>query len=144
MTDSSTNAPQILPSAQPLPWRKTTPLHAMRGARVIRYAYQVSAAPTAPQLLHFRYDSAAPLDRIIGFGLTFDPSSTTVQFLLQDLNTGWRFPFSYLGTSKGVTIAGNVETLSDEANLQWSFSAAPAAIITLSFFNIEHVPVIIT
>jgi hypothetical protein len=134
-------------ASTPLPWRKKAPLHIKLGTRSLRAVYAASAvvpSPAAPATLNLRYDASTAIDRIIGFCLSVAPNNTAFQFLLQELNTGWFFAYTYGAANRGLFVKTNIETLPDEVSLSWSFSADPPAAIYMSFFNEEVVPVVIS
>lgn len=128
--------------ASPLPWRKVTPLHRRLGARSIRFVYLGGAGlplTASPQSLAFRYDAINAMDRIIGFTVSIANAAGPSDFTISELNTGWFYDFTWPG-SKGALVQGNVETLPDEVNLQFSFSSAISGNVYVAFANIEHIP----
>lgn len=130
-------------SMLPLPWRKVTPLHKQLGSRSLRFNYSAGAtlpSAAAPQVVNLRYDISTAIDRLIGFTLAIMPGDNTQSnFILQENNTGWFFPYSYPGTI-GAYITGCMETLPDEVNMQFSFSAELNAAVYVAFQNLEVVP----
>jgi len=129
--------------ANPLPWRKITSLHHKLGARSIRYPYPTGhTLPVAatPDALSFLYNPAQAIDRIVGFTFSAGYSTTSITLVLRELNTGWQFTYAS-GGYKGVFVQNNMETLPDEANISWYFSASSYdAPLYLSFMNIELIP----
>lgn len=127
----------------PLPWRKMTPLHHQLGVRAQRFAFPANASLpqlATPQNINLRYDASTGTDRIIGCTLSIANSSAGSDFTIQELNTGWFLNFTYPG-SKGAFIQFNIETMIDEVDLSFYFSASSlSGAVYLSFQNIEVVP----
>src|SRR5271154_6158102 len=118
-----------MPIAIPLPWRKRLPLHQKLGVRAMRFYYPAGnnapvGAANAASTLQLRYDPTTAIDRIIGFNFSVQQQNSAFTFQMQELNTFWQFSYTY-SQNRGLFVAGNVETLPDEVNLQWYFSAAP-------------------
>jgi hypothetical protein len=136
----------MLPQATPLPWRKITHLHRSLGPRALRFAYPggVGMPLTAsPATIATPYASSAGIDRIVGFTLSIAQTALATDFTMRELNTGWQFGYSYNG-GRSLFIMGNVETLPDMIDLQFSFDTQLASNVYLSFFNFEVVPVLVT
>jgi hypothetical protein len=134
--------PNFVATAMPMTWRKITPLHKKLGARAIRFVYPSGVGlplVASPALLNFRFGPEIAIDRIIGFTLAIQSVATASNFYVKELNTGWSFSYAY-GGSKGCYVKENIETLPDEISLSFSFSAALASDVYLSFFNFEVVP----
>lgn len=132
-------------TATPLPWRKVTPLHRRLGARSIRFVYAGGAGlpqTASPQSLAFRYDAVNAMDRVVGFTVSIANAAGPADFVVLELNTGWFFDYTWPG-SKGALVTGNVETLPNEVNLQFWFSASISGNVYVAFQNIEVVPALI-
>lgn len=130
------------PLFMPMSWRKITPLHRKLGARAVRYNYPAGVGlplTASPQTINTRYGAEAAIDRIIGFTFSIQTSAIASNFYLQENNTGWQFSFDF-GGNKGVFCQANIETLPDEVDLTWSFSANPNSNVYLAFYNFEVVP----
>jgi hypothetical protein len=136
----------VIPTmSAPLSWRKTTPLHNKLGSRAIRFPYALGAAlpsPANPQIVNMRFEGVTAMDRIIGFNVawTNTSSSSPCDFVMTEANTGWISALTYLGVG-AVRFSGNMETMPDEINLSFYWTAPlVGSVAYVSLFNNEVVP----
>lgn len=145
MPTSLTPQQNALTTSMPLPWRpmKPTPLHHQLGKRAMRFYYP-GAKPitgTNPQVFNLRYGPENGIDRIVGFSINSfgAPTLASGTFVMQELATNWSFT-RLITNVNSMWAQGNVETMADEVNLQWSFSADPGVPVYLAFYNFEIAP----